>query len=142
MKRFGYLMAAVLFGLLSLRAEAQNWSYIYQDREKKMTLHVDRESREIVSPGTFRIWVKYQYQQHFQGKRAYDCMKCAQEKLLSYTIAQKEFDCEKRQSRFLQVAEYYTDQTVRTERLVSAWRGAGEESFERHLINDVCAYGR
>ena len=81
---------------------------------------------------------RYQYKQHFKGKREYDCMKCTPEKLLSYTIAHKEFDCKKRASRFLQIAEYYTDQTVRTEQLVSSWKDAQPENAEEILIRSVC----
>jgi hypothetical protein len=132
------IMIGIVLPLLTTVSGAEVWSSLAQDKDKKMSLHIDKDSREIVSENILRAWVKYQYQQHFKGKREYDCMKCTPEKLLSYTIAYKEFDCKEKTSRFLQIAEYYTDQTVRTEQLVSAWKDAQPESAEEYLINYIC----
>lgn len=132
------IITGIVLPLLTSVSGAEGWSYIAQDKDKQMSLHIDKKSREIVSENILRAWVKYQYKHHFKGKRAYDCMKCTPEKFLSYTIAHKEFDCKKRAWRFLQIAEYYTDQTVRTEQLVSSWKDAQPESAEEILIRSVC----
>jgi hypothetical protein len=139
MVRIVCIIIGIVLPLLTTVSGAEDWSYLAQDKDKKMSLHIDKDSREIVSENILRAWVKYQYQQHFKGKREYDCMKCTPEKLLSYTIAHKEFDCKEKTSRFLQIAEYYTDQTMRTEPLVSTWKDAQPESAEEYLINYVCA---
>jgi hypothetical protein len=133
------LMVVMVLPLFAADVGAEDWPIVTQDRDRKISLHADRGSIEIVSENILRAWVRYQYQQHFQGRREYDCMKCTPEKFLSHTIAHKEFDCAERKTRFLRITEYYTDQTVRTEEIEGPWRKVRPEDAEASLIRYVCA---
>jgi hypothetical protein len=133
------VIMVIMLPFLAASSTAEDWTQLRRGADKNMSLHIDRDSVEVVSENLLRAWVKYQYQQHFKGKREYNCMKCTPEKLLSHVLAHKEFDCGKRKSRFLWIVEYYSDKSFESEQLDDPWKIARRGSEEENLINYFCS---